>query len=202
MKSPNAADDASAPPVCVHAALPSNMCSICSQCFGSSRALSMHMRTKHAQKSALRTYLDGSGRCPVCLTQFESRIRCLAHVSEKRFRGKAQESCRSKLEAGGFLALPHALVSALDAANALLRRGARRHGRSAPLVAAPASRSKVRAVPNSMLADSVVAGRSAKRSCASLNSPPTTVCKRMRLTHKHSLLERETCMFNKHRGLS
>ena len=159
----------------------------------------MHMRTKHAQKSALRTYLDGSGRCPVCLTQFESRIRCLAHVSEKRFRGKAQESCRSKLEAGGFLALPHALVSALDAADALLRRGARRHGRSAPLVTAPASRSKVRAVPNSM---SAVAGRSAKRSGASLNSLPTIVCKRIRLTHKHSLLECKTCMFNKHPGLS
>ena len=195
-------------PLLMPAVALSNVCSVCSSCFASSRALATHMRTKHARRSELRTYLDGTGKCPVCCAQFSSRIRCLAHVSEKRCRGRSQVSCRSRLQTGSYPALPADIVASLDAADALLRRGARKQGRSAPLVIAPARRTKQRAVPDCALLAEPLARSNGKRaalplspvnfrkerdvsdtavtigSVSVLSSPAS---KRLRFTHKHSL---------------
>ena len=126
-------------------------CIICSAVFGSSRALATHTRTAHKQRSGLRCFLDASAICPVCKTQFGSRIRCLAHVSERRKRGASQTqalSCRERLERGDVVPLEPSLLDSLDEIDRKLRADARRAGRAQPLVLVKASRTKVRGQPD------------------------------------------------------
>ena len=116
--------------------------------FMTSRALHTRARVKHNKRNMLRFYLDGSGICPVCRTQFESRLRVLAHVSETRCRGKSRITCRSVLESGKARLIEASEVARLDELDRIQRRTARRAGRSHAKVCVPAKRSRVRAFPN------------------------------------------------------
>ena len=120
--------------------------------FGSSRALATHIRIGHKQRSGLRCFLDASATCPVCKTQFASRIRWLAHVSEQRKRGASQAlSCRERLERGEVSPLESSMVDALDEIDKKLRAEARRSGRVQPLVLVKASRTKTRGQPDAVV---------------------------------------------------
>ena len=125
-------------------------CDVCSKVFASSRALSAHMRGAHRQRSNLRVFVDGSGTCPICRTQFASRIQALAHVSERRKRAKTPTvSCRDRLEAGAIPPLNPEVVLRLDAADKAARGIARKEsGKSRPVVLVRATRSRIRSVPD------------------------------------------------------
>ena len=110
--------------------------------------LATHKRTAHKLRSQLRLYLDGSGVCPVCSVQFSSLLRLLAHVSERRSRGKSSCTCRSALEPGKFPQVPCEVVASLDAADRARRGKARREGRCVPPVVVRTQRSKVRGLPD------------------------------------------------------
>ena len=131
-----------------------HICDVCEAegkhaAFANARALYCHMRQKHRLRNPLKRYVDGSLRCPVCAVQFESRIRVIAHVSEKRMRGKSQVSCRLMLEQGTFPTVPAALLTQLDEQDRLSRRVARRNGKSQPKVHVPAKRSRIRGCQDS-----------------------------------------------------
>lgn len=59
-------------------------CAVCHACFPSERALASHCRAKHGHRLAIKSYIDGSGTCPCCGTRFQSRLRCIAHLSDRR----------------------------------------------------------------------------------------------------------------------
>ena len=124
-------------------------CQLCSSTFGFARGLATHQRVAHKQRSSLRVFLDSSGQCPVCAVQFPSRIHLLAHVSEKRRRGKSSaRTCREVLELGEVPALAPETIAALDAADRAARSLAKKHGRSKPVALVRAQRSRIRAVPD------------------------------------------------------
>ena len=123
-------------------------CAECSATFASTRALSTHTRAKHGQRTVLRNFVDGSGVCLVCRVTFSNRLRVIAHVSKKRCRGKATRSCRDVLLSGVVPELDSSRVERLDASDAILRREAKRRGRSHPTVLVRASRSKIRSIPD------------------------------------------------------
>lgn len=103
--------------------------------FATSKALESHKRTKHKQLNAFRFYVDADGKCPVCKTVFNSRIRCLAHLSDRR-----RTACADQIRAGTFRKIPEATVLQLDLADREARREAQRSGHSHTLAQKPATR--------------------------------------------------------------
>ena len=111
---------------------------ICNQCpansegqfpsWSTQKALASHMRAKHKEKCMFRVYIDADGVCPVCKTQFKSRIRCLAHVSDKR-----RTKCSSALVAGHYKQLATVTVERLDLSDREERRLAQQSGHSQPI---------------------------------------------------------------------
>ena len=142
-----------------HAATTANLHSehICTEClhegsritFASGKALQCHRRVKHGVRSCLKSFVDDSHTCPVCHTKFSSRLRVIAHLSEKRKRGRASTTCGSKLLTSNCERLPDSVVSSLNARDASEVRAAKRKGRVQPQVSFSAKRSRVRAVPDS-----------------------------------------------------
>jgi len=72
----------------------SNNIHVCSQCpalpdgtrpcWSTAKALESHMRSKHKCLSQYRCYVREDGRCPICGTVYNTRIRCLAHITDRR----------------------------------------------------------------------------------------------------------------------
>ena len=102
------------------------VCSICGTrpAFSSHRALASHQRAKHGQRNPVRCFV-GSGVCPVCSSDYQDRLRCIAHLSDFR-----RPSCRDRLLSGEFAPLPPEIVAKLDAIDAELRKKAHRAGRT------------------------------------------------------------------------
>ena len=98
----------------------------CHQCdarFGTERALKSHCRAKHGDRLGIRNYLS-SAVCPACQTDFRDRLRCLAHVSDRR-----RPRCRDYILANCRPVADQELLAHLDAQDRLLRRLGRRDGR-------------------------------------------------------------------------
>ena len=110
-------------------------CHVCNpvQVFATSRALESHQRSKHGVRNFMKSYIDGSGRCPSCKTQFKARVSLLNHVNDRR-RPKCKEFILEQCQP-----LEPSTVSELDANDNELRRAARRAGRSHHIVTAPAT---------------------------------------------------------------
>ena len=139
-----------------NAVLPAFACDLCSHAFNSSKALGTHKRTAHKMPTPLRLFCDANGVCPVCRVAFGSRIRLLNHVSETRCRGKTKITCRDMLLTGDYPRISQARCDELDLFDREQRASAKRAGRSQPLVAVPARRSKQRAVPDNSVVIPVV----------------------------------------------
>ena len=120
----------------------SHRCVTCGLLFKSSKALETHMKSKHKTQASASSKIGRSCVCPCCYTQFASRTRLLAHVSEKRNRGTRTFSC-SNLCASN-------LVKAVDAAefeeaveiDKRARTSARKSGHTVPLSESLAKRPK------------------------------------------------------------
>ena len=118
-------------------------CSLCASCpaFKNARALASHIRCKHKVTSPLNRYIDNSGICPVCRTNFYSRTRVLTHVSETRVRNKSgRKTCRQRLLAGDFPELCVSVFADATLASRKERRAAQRCGRTHTLATLPAKR--------------------------------------------------------------
>eukprot|EP00973_Karenia_brevis_P064871 9009635-Karenia_brevis.AAC.1 len=115
----------------------------CTQCdaeFHSARALQSHTRARHNERSPFLQYISSSGVCPICQQVFSTRLRLLAHVSEKRCRGRKKVTCGQLILAGVVDPLPEDQVEAANANDRKLRRAAQRKGSSQPKTLAPAKR--------------------------------------------------------------
>ena len=118
-------------------------CSLCasSPAFKSAKALASHIRCKHKVTNPLNKYIDNSGICPVCKTNFHSRTRVLAHVSETRIRNKSgRQTCRQILQAGHFPEISESILADATLAARTERREAQRRGRTHALATLPAKR--------------------------------------------------------------
>ena len=102
--------------------------------FRTQKALDQHARKLHDRLCAVKDYIDADGRCPACEKTFASRLRCVAHLTDRR-RG---EKCKTTILSGAFLRLPSDRLEKLDAADSAARKAARVEGHTQPLV--PGSR--------------------------------------------------------------
>ena len=118
-------------------------CTLCSShpAFKNARALASHMRSKHKITNPLNRYIDNSGICPICGTNFFSRARVLTHVSETRVRNKSgRKSCRQRLLKGEFPQISDTVFADAVLATRTERREAQRRGRTHVLATLPAKR--------------------------------------------------------------
>ena len=106
------------------------VCQDCGMAFASSKACSQHARRKHDKPSEVSIYLEADGKCPVCGKQFISRLRCMAHLADRR-RGSA---CRRVLVSGAYPALPPERFAELQLADSQARKAARAAGHTQTLV--------------------------------------------------------------------
>ena len=132
--------------VCLPLADAKFSCKICAAagqptCFTTSKALLSHERQKHRMRNPLRVYLGAACICPACKVQYSTRTRLLAHVSEKRRRGKAS-TCHEALLSGMYDRLDDNEVQKLDDIDRQLRSAARKSGHTQPLAIAPAKRAR------------------------------------------------------------
>ena len=122
------------------ASLQSHLCTICSApypVFASRKGLCQHMRVAHGIRNHYRTFVDDSGKCPVCRTCLHTRLRVLAHLSDPR----RNTTCRDAIDAGQVRALPSDRVAQLDALDTARRTAARRDGHTHCLATRSAVRS-------------------------------------------------------------
>ena len=113
-------------------------CAVCSvngisPCFQSAKALAMHCRIKHGVKNPMRFFVDSDGVCPCCKTNFQTRLRCLAHLSDTR-----RPKCRDEILPGAMPPLTIEAVRRLDDIDRNEQRKAWRSGHSQPLATTPA----------------------------------------------------------------
>ena len=71
----------------------------CYQCtdqpsFATRKALEMHCRVVHDERNAMRMYAESSGVCQVCKTSFVTRLRLMAHLSDRR---AMRSKCRDEI---------------------------------------------------------------------------------------------------------
>ena len=110
-------------------------CVHCSRVFPTWRALGMHMRMQHQEASSKfgpKWFDSESAACPICGSGFSTRLRLVAHLSEKRTRhGRAP--CFTQVE-------PHMRITPeecarLDEIDREARRAAKKKGHTQPLTA-------------------------------------------------------------------
>ena len=118
------------------------ICNICSAgedgtrpSFATQRALESHQRAKHKQLNDLRFYVNADGKCLVCKTKFHSRIRYLAHLSDRR-----RTVCSDQIREGTFRKIAATKVAQLDLDDRVARREAQRAGHSHPIAQKSATR--------------------------------------------------------------
>jgi len=109
-------------------------CSICvpSVRFCTEKGLLSHMRSKHGHRNPFVKFLD-CGSCPVCRTDFETRERCMGHLSDKR-----RPKCRSALLSGNFPIVPDDIIARLDDEARARSKKARKAGHSHAIAVNPA----------------------------------------------------------------
>ena len=108
-------------------------CTDCHCMFASAKALASHARSKHGVRSPWRQYVRSSV-CPCCGTDYTSRLRCLAHVGDRR-RPKCYEWIRLHVKP-----MPCDQLAQLDEFDRLERLAAHSQGHSQPLAVLPARR--------------------------------------------------------------
>ena len=116
--------------------------------FINNKALLAHMRQKHGLRIQVKSYVGSDAKCPVCAVAFSTRLRCIAHLSEKRCRGRVRETCHQRLLQGNYQRLNVDHAAQLDDLDRTARREAARIGRSTPLATFATTRSRVRARPD------------------------------------------------------
>jgi hypothetical protein len=117
-----------------------HQCRQCTRNFTSSRALESHQRAKHGDRLGIKNYLP-SAVCPACGIDFRDRLRCIAHVSDRR-----RPKCREWLLENLTPITDKAVLGRLDTTDREMRRRAQRDGRSHHAASLPALRPNGRAI--------------------------------------------------------
>jgi len=104
------------------------VCAECNVAFVSAKALASHRRRKHNVFSSVKRFIGEDAKCPVCESVFPSRLRAIAHLSDKR-----RQKCSARL--GEFAPLCDSEVERLDEIDRGRRRQAYRDGLTQPKAA-------------------------------------------------------------------
>ena len=123
----------------------------CSECavteeksdFDSQKALDSHARAKHGVRCEVRCFAPESGKCPVCKAVLCTRLRLIAHLSDKRV---GRDRCRNAVLSGSVTPLAPASVLRLDEADRVARRLAQQAGKSHVTAVGQAKRANGQAV--------------------------------------------------------
>ena len=148
---------------CSAGTLTCQICGSSSNTFLNDKALQCHMRVRHGHRCQAKSFISADAKCPVCHVSFSSRLRAIAHLSERRKRGKASQTCYDVMLGGSLIPLPTTEVSCLDESDRIARTSAKRLGRSHPIAAFSAKRTRVRAVPDCCAVPIVVSDTSAPK---------------------------------------
>ena len=123
-------------------------CQACSATFHTARARDSHARIKHGARAPQRWYAPASGTCPVCATEFRSRLRLLAHLCDSR-RTRCWTTITSKPKA--FKKLDKVTLDRLDAEDTKTRRNAWKKGHSHAIAVGSARRGDGRSIGRAKL---------------------------------------------------
>ena len=135
--------DESAVPVPPGALSDGFMCCLLQVFFSSDRALQSHIRGKHQKVSDISGFVCKSLKCCVCSSPFSMRTRLIAHLTDKRCRGKRMFNCRDVVIKSGFIkpADKQEFIEAHEV-DRRSRTQARKRGHTQPLSLLPAKRLK------------------------------------------------------------
>ncbi len=111
----------------------SHACTRCNRAFASQTALEAHCRVKHGDRLDIRRYISDSV-CPACGTDYRERLRCIAHLSDRRRPGCAEWVRQNAAR------LSDEEVSKLDEVDREMRRMAWRQGHTHHIAKLPAIR--------------------------------------------------------------
>ena len=108
-----------------------HVCLECDAAFATVKALAQHCRAKHGRKSVYRTFAPENGICGACGTEFCSRTRLIAHLSDGR-----RQNCFLWLQQNS-VPLCEAEVQRLDQLDRVRRKAARQAGHTQPRSSQP-----------------------------------------------------------------
>ena len=114
-------------------------CARCDRAFASQLALEAHCRVKHGDRLDIRRFVRDSV-CPACATDYRERIRCIAHLSDRR-----RPACADWVQRN-VPPLSDAELQKLDEVDRALRRSAWRQGHTHHIAKLPAIRKNGRAI--------------------------------------------------------
>ena len=121
----------------------SESCFLCHDCpcesvfrqFSCLNGLLAHQRTLLGFRCPVRSFAGADGKCPICGTEFQARLRFLAHLSDS-MRPKCRDACfQSRAQP-----IPPGEVDRIDALDRAERTEARRSGHTHVLTCRPAKR--------------------------------------------------------------
>ena len=95
----------------------------CCVSFPTEKALGAHARTKHGDRTPIKQYVDDTGVCPICKSFYRTRIRVIAHLSDRR-----RPMCRDLVLAGEVPLLDPNIAAQLEDRDRQLLRDARKAG--------------------------------------------------------------------------
>ena len=104
------------------------VCSACGQKFSNYKALSLHASKLHGRRNELRLYLDGDGKCPARNGVFHSRLRALAHLTDRR-----NISCKEVVASGILPRISDEKAADFAELDRVAIAVARKEGRSHPI---------------------------------------------------------------------
>ena len=118
-------------------------CKMCDCQFTSSKALQAHERSKHSRFSNVSKYVGKSLRCCVCGQTFSTRPRLIAHLSDRRSRGRKVFTCNAVLTTGLVSPVCEHEFAEACLADKGLRKEARKRGLTQPCTVFHAKRIKI-----------------------------------------------------------
>ena len=129
-------------PACVDSHQSALRCSKCRRGpFSSAKALAQHELVAHGKRTPVSAFVGAWKRCPVCHTEFASRLHLVNHLADKRVRSKVrQTNCGIVFLSADPPMVEASLVSTLMASDKLERQQARKVGHTRPIVGAAAKK--------------------------------------------------------------
>ena len=116
-------------------------CAQCGDAFLTSKARDAHSRSKHGTRCSVNDYIGDVSVCPVCHTEYRSRLRLLAHLSDTRIRSKHRgTSCNAEFLASKPKRIDAEVLAELHKKDRLSRNAAIKLGHTHELATVPCQR--------------------------------------------------------------
>ena len=117
-------------------------CELCANVvFQSQKALDQHKRVKHKIRTPVADLVGDISKCPVCLTDFGSRVRLITHLSDRRIRSKVRKTnCHYEFIKRSQYKIDSEQLAVLHSKDSDARKAANKNGHMHVLADRPAKR--------------------------------------------------------------